>query len=452
MQTGDVTLVSIEDCVPVDCEHARSESWSLSARDRYILESTLRQLGKRRKGNPAIVGWFRTHTRRGLYLDQYDFNLFREYFANPSAVALLIRPEDPLPTAAFFFWEGGELQRSQPHDAFPFSVESLRPRSVAPAPVPEPVKAAPEPKRQNPPVIERPRPASSHVRPRLPLSDRVSPVSGGRSILRVPSLPRLASLRSVNWRKAAFVAPVLAGIAFGVFWNPTPLQRTRREELSRNRGVEPQERAVFTPSAVPPAETAGPVFTPPPEQGAEVPKPLPPPPPKVLKTLQVPRRQARLKEPVLDVQAPAISAVARFDVLPSPKVQHLPRAIVTVEPYKAGVLRRTVGSIPGLGFLKRKKQSSGEEFVPARVLTEFRPVSPASLTQEVEVNVKLTVSPNGDVERAELVTKRVDVAIAQAAVDAARRWRFHPATLDEKPVASEMLLQFRFGTPDSDGT
>jgi len=130
-QRDDLTLVSIEDCVLVDCEYARSASWSLSARDRYVLESTLRQLGRRKKGSPTVIGWFRTHTRRGLYLDEYDFNLFREYFSGPACVALLIRPDQPVPTAAFFFWEGGELQRSQPHGTFPFSVEALRSRSVA---------------------------------------------------------------------------------------------------------------------------------------------------------------------------------------------------------------------------------------------------------------------------------------------------------------------------------
>ena len=43
-------------------------------------------------------------------------------------------------------------------------------------------------------------------------------------------------------------------------------------------------------------------------------------------------------------------------------------------------------------------------------------------------------------------------AIAGLALDAARKWRFEPAKLDEKPIASELVLNFQFGANEPDGS
>jgi len=111
-----------------------------------------------------------------------------------------------------------------------------------------------------------------------------------------------------------------------------------------------------------------------------------------------------------------------------------------------------VGAIPGLGFLKRKNQATGEDYVPPRVIHDYRPISPAALAEDVAVNVRLTVGADGEVERAELLSHRVDNTLAQAAVDAAKQWRFKPATLDERPVPSELVVRFRFGAGFAGGS
>src|SRR5207248_6969255 len=38
------------------------------------------------------VGYWRSHTRPGLYLDQEDYSVILTYFSNPSQVFLLVKP------------------------------------------------------------------------------------------------------------------------------------------------------------------------------------------------------------------------------------------------------------------------------------------------------------------------------------------------------------------------
>jgi hypothetical protein len=84
---ADGRVVSIEGQVPVECEHRRGLSYVLSSADRRRLERTLRKGSLERR----VVGFYRSHTRVGLYLDEDDYSLIRNYFANPSYVFLLVR-------------------------------------------------------------------------------------------------------------------------------------------------------------------------------------------------------------------------------------------------------------------------------------------------------------------------------------------------------------------------
>jgi len=169
---GDVIFVSVEDFEFVLCEHTRSESWHLSAREKQALHGRVRRLARDRGTRPVAVGWFRTHTRRGLYLDQHDFHLFRDYFPDPSAIVLLIRPERPRSIAGFFFREGTEIQRSFPLLSFPFAVEALA-VSHAPEILPDP------------PIVHQ------HV---------VTRFAAPRREWRIPRLPPIAP----HWQKAVF--------------------------------------------------------------------------------------------------------------------------------------------------------------------------------------------------------------------------------------------------------
>ncbi len=135
---GDV--VEIHDFQLVPSEHRRGASFNLSTHDRVGLQRDISKINK--PDALQVVGYFRTHTRPGLYLDEHDDMLARDYFAKPSQVFLLIRPDTP-PQAGFFFWEEGEINRKQTYLPFPFEPSlladqevSIQPNAVS-APLPQ---------------------------------------------------------------------------------------------------------------------------------------------------------------------------------------------------------------------------------------------------------------------------------------------------------------------------
>ncbi|MBC8164252.1 MAG: hypothetical protein H7Y20_00095, partial [Bryobacteraceae bacterium] len=198
-QSSESLVISVEGLEVVSISHIRGESWAPAERDRKRLVTVLKKFRTRGSEKPAVVGWFRTHTRPGLYLDNRDFELVKSFFPDPSCVALLIRPDPSNPMAGFFFWEAGEMQRSQPYHSFPFNDLLL---ASAATTVASPV-------------------AAKAVHPGVPAKRA-----------RVSLAKPLAN--SGSWRKkAVLIAPVAAGLAFGVFWDPQPLVRARQVDLAK---------------------------------------------------------------------------------------------------------------------------------------------------------------------------------------------------------------------------
>src|ERR1022692_1033036 len=98
---------SIEDFELAPCEHLRGPSYTLSPKDRRLLGTRLAHRRARQ-----VVGYFRSHTRPGMYLDQEDFAVFSHYFPDPSQVFLLVSPATEGPAiGGFFFWEDGDVNR-----------------------------------------------------------------------------------------------------------------------------------------------------------------------------------------------------------------------------------------------------------------------------------------------------------------------------------------------------
>ena len=86
---------------------------------------------------------------------------------------------------------------------------------------------------------------------------------------------------------------------------------------------------------------------------------------------------------------------------------------------------------------------------PPVVVEENRPAYPAealATRPSGEVSVTATVSPAGEVSGVELAQGAAP-ALDRAALDAATRWRFRPATRDGVPVASRVQLLFHFEPP-----
>ncbi len=104
-------------CEPFPIEHRLGEAYALSPRDRRHLTDRLRRLSRDRL---KPVGMFRSHERRGLYLDQRDFELFKAHFDHPASVFLLLgEDEGGRHKGGVFIWEEGDIRRHVSYKEFP---------------------------------------------------------------------------------------------------------------------------------------------------------------------------------------------------------------------------------------------------------------------------------------------------------------------------------------------
>ncbi len=118
---GAYTVVT--DFEPLESEHRRGSGYTLSLRDEGKLRARLE--GRRKRG-AAVVGFFRSHLRAGMYLDEGDFHVISSYFSGPNQVVLLVKPSpDRTAVGGFFFWEEGEMNRKQTYLPFPMSARDL---------------------------------------------------------------------------------------------------------------------------------------------------------------------------------------------------------------------------------------------------------------------------------------------------------------------------------------
>jgi hypothetical protein len=122
---GDPATVCIEDYAVVACDHTSGPLYQLSHADLERLEATIRP---RIAFGVRAVGFFRSHTRRGLGLGPEDVTLMRSHFPDPSSIALIIRPSAARTrTAGIFIWEDGDIHSESSYLEFPFRSFALTP-------------------------------------------------------------------------------------------------------------------------------------------------------------------------------------------------------------------------------------------------------------------------------------------------------------------------------------
>ena len=378
--------VVVEDFELMPCEHLRGASYTLSADDRLLISRRLSRQGARQ-----VVGYFRSHTRPGMYLDQDDYAVFSRYFPEPSQVFLLVKPAADGPAmGGFFFWEDGELNRRAPYRQFPFDSALLAAEGF-------PIAAGPPPARPMPQAVPKP------------------VVQAPRRRLHVPA---------ISW----IVVPLIAAI-FLVAALIVSETRSSKPEVARSQNAPPAGTVEPllpqpVPSVAPPPIAAVPVLEQP------KPSPMPKPAPRVFKpaparTVPVAHPTPQPVEPPPALATPAVKSIPA-PLLPRVTTAPPPAIEMSYEPAHAGVFHRAFHKIAG---------ESDEPAVPVRK------VAPSGATANGEVDVKVSIDENGSVTRAQLLTKGSEVG--DAALAAARQWRFTPARRHDKPIASEMILHFR---------
>jgi len=415
--------VLIEDFWLVPSEHLRGASYTLSPKDRHALGVRLARC------SPAeVVGYFRSHTRPGLYLDQDDFAIFSSYFPDPSQVFLVVRPSADGPAVGgFFFWEDGDINRRAPYRQFPFDSQRLLAGDF--------------------PIADRPAP-------------RLAPAP----------VPQAAAVRSprrapqVHW----LAVPIIAGLFLvaGLFVSehrapqpaPVPVKASAPAspvvpEVAQNPPAIPDTPRVVTPPPAADAEVAqNPPATPDTPQAAQPqppaprrasakqvlrPKRLPAPAPAPITATRIAPREI---EPPPTLAAPITQT--ELASMPPPRSAPLPPTLEAEVSYTSvhpSVFKRVLHKIPSFGAAE-----SEDAFVPPTPIRKVRPPLPTdSGASPREVDVKVYIDESGNVSRAQLLTKRT--AQADASLSAARQWRFAPARKRDKAVSSEMVLHFRFG-------
>jgi hypothetical protein len=126
IENGPSIKVIVDDFEPVASEYLTGPSYNLSQNDLAAFEAAIARRKSESAGKLAIVGFFRSHTRDELYMDDADLALARRYFAHTGNIFLVIKPFATRPCiGGFFFWEDGEIARASTYQQFPFDRREL---------------------------------------------------------------------------------------------------------------------------------------------------------------------------------------------------------------------------------------------------------------------------------------------------------------------------------------
>jgi hypothetical protein len=119
-------LIRVEAYRELQIEHAFGPAFRLSSADWERLGALLEtSLAAPDLDGMTPVGWYVAHTRSGLTLTETDREMFRRYFVDPSDIALILKPDEFLPTRAAWFASGAAEPLVE------FSIESSDERQAA---------------------------------------------------------------------------------------------------------------------------------------------------------------------------------------------------------------------------------------------------------------------------------------------------------------------------------
>jgi protein TonB len=175
---GNPARVTIEAYELVPCDYVRGPLFQLAEADTERFQRAIEQ--RNAAGGLRVVGFLRSHTRKGLGLDAEDLAFFTSHFREPHQIALLIRPYASKPsTAGIFIWENGVVKGEASYLEFPFRRSEMEraPQPESKIPAEKPVPAA-----DASPTV--PEPAAAKSAPRA----QIVPIASRREIA-TPSTP-----------------------------------------------------------------------------------------------------------------------------------------------------------------------------------------------------------------------------------------------------------------------
>jgi TonB family protein len=96
--------------------------------------------------------------------------------------------------------------------------------------------------------------------------------------------------------------------------------------------------------------------------------------------------------------------------------------------------------------------AAGNGAVAERVMPDVLPAARASIQGKVDVRVRVTVGPGGDVSDATFESQGPSRYFSKVALEAAGRWKFKPAQANGQATPSAWILQFQFTRDGTDVT
>ena len=463
----------------IQSEHHRGTIFALGLRERNRIARWLAPMHDRWDVHP--IGFFRTHLRPGLFLDQDDFALMTEAFADPSQVALLVRPaESGPPNAGLFIWQQGDIDRRQTPLSFPFDSQSLRSQG--------PLETQTVPRTKSAlsgmqiPVLHIRKPllgwsfgvVAAMALLALGKRYRPTPSPPGKEVERPLNiaLQQKGNAVMVDWDKEAtalkHTSSGVLTINDGGTTQKLNLSRTeldhgkvqfwsRSSEVSVHMDLSHQDDAGSTASISIPGNQ--------PETALATPPPLPPPavpashPQTVSKRVKnpalrpdrkliaaavpppAPPRPAPEPEYRLVVEAPPVLV----PVAPPPMTIHTRSVAVSIsmETKQSSELKKVVSRLPISG--RPFHAEGGTDFSPARPTSTLEPHVPQMLGEvlsrevSVDVDVKVSIDKHGSVKSAQVLNGGTS-QLANLAANTAETTSWEPAKQGDRTVSSDVIV------------
>jgi TonB family protein len=140
---GTPACISVEDYEIIECDYSRGPLYRLSDADLGRFERVIEE--RSNAGKMQVVGFFRSHTRKGLALDAEDLQFLAARFRNPHSMALLVRPfATKASVGGIFLREETGFNTEASALEFPFRSAQLTPSKRGPeiaSPTPAPTRA-----------------------------------------------------------------------------------------------------------------------------------------------------------------------------------------------------------------------------------------------------------------------------------------------------------------------
>jgi periplasmic protein TonB len=236
---GAPAVVWIQDYELIPCDYSRGPLYRLSDAD---LDKFARAIARHTASGGLVVGYFRSHTRKGLSMDPEDLALFDTQFPAPHHIVLLVRPfATKASQGGIFIREEGTVRLEASHREFPFRSALLTVAPAAGAP-PEAGAAPPLPPTLQVPAAPKPA-ARAQIVPIAPRREMASPMPA------IAAEPQLSGPPS-----AVAPAPPVVEAAAPPATPPQPVQPAAEAPPA------PHSRAAEPPAAPPVPE---PVVAPP---------------------------------------------------------------------------------------------------------------------------------------------------------------------------------------------